>query len=122
MNFIFQVVITLLIGGGVAPPDANLVVEVTCTNTDEGTQSVEFGPEGGTDQLEFTTLTPNDVDCTVEQTETAGAIAVEIDPESIAVSDESSVYEVTVRNTFPEAIPLTPLEPAAVEVEPSFTG
>lgn len=123
MNFLFQVVITLLIGGGAAPPDAQLVVEVTCTNTQEGAQSVEFGPEGGTDQVTFTAIgDPNNVECTIEQTETAGAVSVEIDPDSISVDSESSLYEVIVRNTFPEATPLTPVEPAPVVAEPAFTG
>jgi len=122
MNFIFQVVITLLIGGGVAPPGAQLEVEVTCTNTNEGTQSVQFGPEGGTDQLSFSTLTPNDVECTVAQTETAGALTVDIDPEAFSGNEEITLFEVLVRNTFPDAAPLTPLEPAPVAAEPAFTG
>jgi Domain of unknown function (DUF5979) len=120
MQVLISIVITL-ITLGMVPDDAQFEVEVACDNTDPASDSVQFGPEGGTDQIDLS-VTGAPVECTVTEPENGGASAVEIDPETFTLEEPEpdEVVEVIVRNTFAGVPP--PPGPAPVDVEPTFTG
>jgi hypothetical protein len=100
---------------GVAPADAEFVIEVDC---EDGTTELTFGPEGGSEDLTFF---DEDV-CTITEIETGGAVDV-TPPFDIEIASPT-FYEATVTNVFDTApsSSTTASAQAAAATRPTFTG
>jgi hypothetical protein len=119
---------------GDAPADADFTVHVACDD-DSVNEDVHFGATGGTKT--YSDLVAG-INCTVEETDSAGASSVAYSPVDVSTNGIEIVAEtdnnVTVTNTFDPAPPVTPVTPgpevaaetaaapAPVVAAPAFTG